>query len=64
MLEARMNNTKEHPLLSCYDIQILLATTLSDRRYNSHEEVMRQMQVRHDRRQAATESATRNSPRN
>jgi SRSO17 transposase len=64
MLEARLNNTKVHPLLSCYDIQILLATTLPDRRYDSHEEVMRQMQVRHDRRQAATESATRNSPRN
>ena len=41
-LEARINNTKEHPLLSCYDIQILLATTLPDRRYDSHGEVMRQ----------------------
>jgi SRSO17 transposase len=64
MLEARLKNTEAHPLLSCYDIQILLATTLPDRRYDSHEEVMRQMQVRHDRRQAATESAIRNSPRN
>jgi SRSO17 transposase len=64
MLEARLNNTEAHPLLSCYDIQILLATTLPDRRYDSHEEVMRQMQVRHDGRRAATESAIRNSPRN
>jgi SRSO17 transposase len=64
MLEARLNNTKVHPLLSCYDIQILLATTLPDRRHDSHEEVMRQMQIRHDRRQAATESVVRNSSRN
>ncbi len=64
MLEARLNHTQVYPLLSCYDIQILLATTLPDRRYDSHEEVMRQMQERHDRRQAATESAIRNSSGN
>jgi SRSO17 transposase len=64
MLEARLNHTQVYPLLSCYDIQILLATTLPDRRYDSHEEVMRQMQVRHDRRQASTESAIRNSSHN
>jgi hypothetical protein len=55
---------KVHPLLSCYDIQILLANTLPDRRHESQEEVMRQMQIRHDKRQAATESAIRHSPRN
>lgn len=59
MLETRLKHAEDYPLLSCYDIQILLATTLPDRRYDSHEEVMRQMQLRHDRRRAATESATR-----
>jgi SRSO17 transposase len=64
MLEARLSHAEDHPLLSCYDIQILLATTLPNRRYDSHEEVMRQMQIRHDKRQASTESAVRNSSRN
>ena len=64
MLEVRLNQAELYPLLSCYDIQILLATTLPDRRYDSHEEVMRQMQIRHDKRQASTESAIRNSFRN
>jgi hypothetical protein len=58
MLETRLKHAEDYPLLSCYDIQVLLATTLPDRRYDSHEEVMRQMQIRHDRRRAATESAT------
>ena len=61
MLETRLKYAENCPLLSCYDIQILLATTLPDRRYDSHEEVMRQMRLRHDRRQASTESASRNS---
>jgi SRSO17 transposase len=64
MLEARLSHADMLPLLSCYDIQILLATTLPDRRYDSHEEVMRQMQIRHQKRQASTESAIRNSSRN
>jgi SRSO17 transposase len=64
MLEARLSHAEDHPLLSCYDIQILLATTLPNRRYDSHEEVMRQMQIRHDKRQASTDSAARNSSRN
>jgi SRSO17 transposase len=64
MLESRLSHADMHPMLSCYDIQILLATTLPDRRYDSHEEVMRQMQVRHEKRQASTESAIRNSSRN
>jgi SRSO17 transposase len=64
MLESRLSQADAHPLLSCYDIQVLLATTLPDRRHDSHEEVMRQMQARHDKRQAATESAIRNSTRN
>jgi hypothetical protein len=42
-------------------LQVLLATTLPDRRFDSQEEVMRQMQIRHDKRRASTESAIRNS---
>lgn len=64
MLEARLSHAELYPLLSCYDIQIVLATTLPNRRHESHEEVMRQMQIRHDKRQASTESAIRNSSRN
>ena len=42
MLQDRLEHRNTHPLLSCYDIQILLATTLPDRR-TSQEEVLRQM---------------------
>lgn len=56
MLQSRIEHADAHPLLSCYDIQILLATTLPDRRH-SEEEVMRQMQIRHQKRQAAMASA-------
>jgi SRSO17 transposase len=56
MLQSRIEHVDAHPFLSCYDIQILLATTLPDRRY-SQEEVMRQMQIRHQKRQAAMASA-------
>jgi SRSO17 transposase len=63
MLQARLDHVDTHPLLSCYDIQILLATTLPDRR-SSQEEVMRQLRVRHEKRQALIESANRESRRN
>jgi hypothetical protein len=63
MLQARLEHIDTHPLLSCYDIQILLATTLPDRR-SSHEEVMRQMRARHEKRRALIEAANRESPRN
>jgi SRSO17 transposase len=56
MLQTRIEQMDVHPYLSCYDIQILLATTLPDRR-DSEEEVMRQMQIRHQKRQASMESA-------
>lgn len=56
MLHSRIEQVDAHPFLSCYDIQVLLATTLPDRRY-SEEEVMRQMQERHRRRQASIDSA-------
>jgi len=63
MLQARLEHNDTHPLLSCYDIQILLATTLPDRR-SSQEEVMRQLRVRHEKRKALIESANRESRRN
>ena len=62
MLEARLAHAEAYPLLSCYDIQILLATTLPARR-NSQEEVLRQMQERHRRRQAAIDSRNPQAPR-
>ena len=58
MLETRINQAECHPLLSCYDIQILLATTLPDRR-DSQQEILRQMQERHRKRQASIDSAYR-----
>jgi hypothetical protein len=51
MLQERVEHSDLYPLLSCYDIQILLASTLPDRRL-SKDEVVRQMQVRHQQRQA------------
>lgn len=60
MLQTRLKQSDAHPLLSCYDIQILLATTLPDRR-SSHEEVLRQLRVRHEKRQALIDAANRNS---
>jgi SRSO17 transposase len=56
MLQERLEHSDIYPLLSCYDIQILLASTLPDRRL-SKEEVMRQMQVRHQQRQALIDAA-------
>lgn len=52
MLLTRGLHDETRPLLSCYDIQILLAKSLPDRR-NSPTELMRQMMVRHQQRQAA-----------
>ena len=56
MLQARLSHVETYPLLSCYDIQILLAKTLPDRR-SSHEEVMRQIHARHQQRQALIDAA-------
>lgn len=60
MLQERLDHRDTHPLLSCYDIQILLATTLPDRRATK-EEVMRQMHIRHQQRQALIDSANQDS---
>jgi SRSO17 transposase len=59
MLETRIDHTESHPLLSCYDIQILIATTMPDRR-SDPDEVIRQLHERHRKRQASIESATLN----
>ena len=63
MLQARLEHVETYPLLSCYDIQILLATTLPDRR-SSQEEVMRQLRARHEKRQALIDWANTQPPRN
>jgi SRSO17 transposase len=63
MLQARLDHVDTHPLLSCYDIQILLATTLPDRR-SSQEEVMRQLRARHEKRRALIDAANGQTRRN
>lgn len=56
MLEERLFNQEQVPLLSCRDIRILLGCLLP-RRDATIEEVLRQMEVRHRKRQAAIDSA-------
>ena len=56
MLQTRLEHIQTHPLLSCYDIQILLAKILPDRR-NMREEILRQMEIRHQQRQASIDAA-------
>lgn len=58
MLEERLLNQSQHPLLSCSDIRILLGHFLP-RRDVTTKEVMRQMAVRHKKRQSAIDSAYR-----
>jgi SRSO17 transposase len=52
MLLTRELHDETYPLMTCYDIQILLAKSLPDRRGNP-KELMRQMMVRHQQRQAS-----------
>lgn len=56
MLEEKLSHKQSHPLLSCSDIEILLAHFLP-RRDVTVEEVVRQMEARHQARQQAIESA-------
>lgn len=56
MLKERIAHHEEHPLLSCADIETLLAHFLPKRDVDV-EEVTRQMQVRHHKRQASTDFA-------
>ena len=54
--EERERHKEELPLLSCSDIETLLKTYLP-RRDIEHDEVLRQMEKRHRRRQASIDSA-------
>jgi SRSO17 transposase len=58
MLEERLIHKESHPLLSCSDIEILLAHILP-RRDVTVGEVVRQMDARHRARQASIDSAYR-----
>ena len=58
MLEEKLSHKQSHPLLSCSDIESLLAHFLP-RRDVTVEEVVRQMEVRHKARQKAIEAAYR-----
>lgn len=58
MLQERFLHQETHPLLSCSDIETLLAHFLP-RRDVTVEEVLRQMEVRHRKRQASIDSAYR-----
>ena len=60
MLEERMINAETYPLLSCYDIQIMLCHTLPARNMDQ-QAIKALMKERHRRRQAAMESARRRS---
>jgi SRSO17 transposase len=58
MLEEKLLHGQSHPLLSCADIEVLLAHFLP-RRDVTVEEVVRQMEARHEARRKAIESAHR-----
>ena len=58
MLEERITQKDDYPLLSCSDIETLLRTLLP-RRDLDLQEVIRQMGKRHDQRMAATASKYR-----
>lgn len=58
MLEEKLSQKEEHPLLSCSDIEVLLAHFLP-RRDATVAEVIRQMKARHRARQKAIDSAYR-----
>ena len=62
-LEERRLHQQTHPLLSGTDIRALLNHFLP-RRDTTLEEVLRQMEVRHRKRQAAIDSAHRRQPLN
>jgi hypothetical protein len=62
MLEERISHKQSHPLLSCSDIEILLAQFLP-RRDATDAEVIRQMKARHKARQSAIDSAYRRQQR-
>jgi len=59
MLKERIMQEEDYPLLSCSDITTLLARFLP-RRDIQPDEVIRQLEVRHEKRQAAIEYAFKN----
>ena len=62
MLQERIQQADSYPLLSCYDIQILMAKTLPSKQSNSRA-VIEQIHQRHQKRQAAMDSARRRRTR-
>ena len=62
ILEERLLHEETDPLLSCADVANLLECFLP-RRDITEEEVLRQMEIRHRKRQASIESAYRNQKR-
>jgi len=58
MLEEKLLHQQSHPLLSCSDIEVVLAHFLP-RRDVTLEEVVRQLEARHEARRRAIESAYR-----
>ncbi len=63
MLTERINHEDSYPLLSCADIEELLSHFLP-RRDVTKAEIIKQLEDRHRKRQAAIESHTRNSEQN
>ena len=62
MLEEKLSHQENHPLLSCSDIELLLACFLP-RRDVTKAEMVRQMKARHEARQRAIDSAYRRQQR-
>jgi len=60
ILETRIDNIDMHPLLSCYDIQILIATAMPDRRDES-DETIRQLHERTNDTASVRHQSTRQS---
>ncbi len=58
MVEQRLLHEDQYPLLSCFDIAVLLCFLLPHRAITL-KEVIRQLEVRHKRRRDSTESAYR-----
>ncbi len=56
MLKERIEHRQEIPMLSCADIETLLAQFLP-RRDRDDDEVIRQMELRHRKRRASINSA-------
>ena len=56
MLEEKVNQNVSAPLLSCGDVEVLLASFLP-RRDADPDEVIRQLQIRHRKRQASIDQA-------